>query len=185
MVSSSPTATITNLPSRVKSMPRGRWPTLIVLVTVQLSVSITDTVLLFSFETYAMNACAGAAVSASPDSNPTRHARNVQVLTLMSSLQLAFALRAVIAEGVELGDLVQKTLLRRHRHHHATVDQQDRLAQLQVPIAQGQLCPLESGDREIRPLDEIGDLLDVAGIGARGSLSDHAHGGPRLHVERG
>ncbi|MGY4357608.1 hypothetical protein ACVW0J_004101 [Bradyrhizobium sp. i1.7.7] len=51
MVSSSPTATITNLPSRVKSMPRGRWPTLMVLVTVQLSVSITETVLLFSFET--------------------------------------------------------------------------------------------------------------------------------------
>ncbi len=51
MVSSSPTATITNLPSLVNSMPRGRWPTLIVLVTVQLSVSITETVLLFSFET--------------------------------------------------------------------------------------------------------------------------------------
>ena len=30
---------------------RGRWPTLMVLVTVQLSVSITETVLLFSFET--------------------------------------------------------------------------------------------------------------------------------------
>jgi len=51
MVSSSPTATITNLPSRVNSMPRGRWPTLIVAVTVQVSVSITDTVLLFSFDT--------------------------------------------------------------------------------------------------------------------------------------
>src|SRR4051812_4655574 len=102
-----------------------------------------------------MNACAGAAASANPDSNPTRHARNVQVLNLMSSLQLAFALRAVIAERVELGDLVQETFLRRDRHHHAAVDQQDRLAQLKVPVAQGQLCALEGGDREIRPLDEI------------------------------
>src|SRR3954467_7277151 len=108
-----------------------------------------------------MNACAGAAVSASPDSSPTRHKRNVQVLTLMSSLQLAFALRAVIAERVELGDLVQETFLRRHRHHHAAIDQQDRLAQLQVPVAQGQLRALEGGDRELRALDEIGDLLDL------------------------
>src|ERR1700704_1990785 len=51
MVSSSPTATRTNLPFRVNSMPRGRWPTLMVLVTVQLWVSMTDTVLLFSFDT--------------------------------------------------------------------------------------------------------------------------------------
>src|SRR5882757_8503815 len=51
MVSSSPTATITNLPSRENSMPRGRWPTLMVFVTVQLSVSITVTVLPFSFDT--------------------------------------------------------------------------------------------------------------------------------------
>jgi Trk K+ transport system NAD-binding subunit len=35
----------------VNSMPRGRWPTLMVRVTSHLSVSITDTVLLFSFET--------------------------------------------------------------------------------------------------------------------------------------
>ncbi|MEY9149698.1 hypothetical protein ABIF00_007682 [Bradyrhizobium elkanii] len=32
-------------------MPRGRWPTLMVLVTVQLLVSITVTVLPFSLET--------------------------------------------------------------------------------------------------------------------------------------
>jgi len=50
MVSSSPTATITNLPSRVNSMPRGRWPTLMVAVTVHVSVSITETVLPFSLE---------------------------------------------------------------------------------------------------------------------------------------
>ena len=51
ILSSSPTATSTNLPSRVNSIPRGRWPTLMVLMTIHLSVSITDTVLLFSFET--------------------------------------------------------------------------------------------------------------------------------------
>ena len=51
MVSSSPTATSTNLPSLVNSMPRGRWPTLMVLMTAHLSVSITETVLLFSFDT--------------------------------------------------------------------------------------------------------------------------------------
>ena len=53
IVSSSPTATITNLPSRVNAMPRGRWPTLMVLVTVQVSVSMTETVLPFSLETKA------------------------------------------------------------------------------------------------------------------------------------
>jgi hypothetical protein len=51
ILSSSPTATRTNLPSLVNSMPRGRWPTLMVLVTVHLSVSMTETVLLFSFDT--------------------------------------------------------------------------------------------------------------------------------------
>src|SRR3954453_18320688 len=51
MVSSSPTATSTNLPSLVNSMPRGRWPTLMVLITAHLSVSINETLLLFSFDT--------------------------------------------------------------------------------------------------------------------------------------
>lgn len=43
--------TSTNLSSRVISMPRGRWPTLMVLVTVQLPVSITEMVFAFSLET--------------------------------------------------------------------------------------------------------------------------------------
>jgi hypothetical protein len=40
-----------NFSSLLNPMPRGRWPTLIVFTTVNLSVSITLTVLLFSFET--------------------------------------------------------------------------------------------------------------------------------------
>ena len=35
----------------VISMPRGRWPTLMVRTTCHLSVSMTETVLLFSFDT--------------------------------------------------------------------------------------------------------------------------------------
>ena len=49
------------LPSAVIVMPRGRWPTWIVLVTVHVSVSITETVLPFSLETKATNADAGDA----------------------------------------------------------------------------------------------------------------------------
>jgi len=51
IVSSSPTATRMNFPSLVNSMPRGLWPTLIVFTTVNLSVSTTLMVLLFSFDT--------------------------------------------------------------------------------------------------------------------------------------
>src|ERR1700746_3131466 len=51
MVSSSPQATSTNLPSLVTSMPRGRWPTLIVFTASNRSVSMTVTVLAFSFDT--------------------------------------------------------------------------------------------------------------------------------------
>ena len=43
-------------------------------------------------------------------------------------------------------------------------EQQDRLSQLQVPVAQGQLLTLESGDREFRTFDKSQHL---AGIGRR------------------
>ena len=51
MVSSSPTATSTNRPSFVSSMPRGLCPTLMVFTAAILSVSITVTLLPFSFDT--------------------------------------------------------------------------------------------------------------------------------------
>jgi hypothetical protein len=44
-------ADIENLPSLETVMPRGRWPTLMVLITSMLSLSRTLTELPFSFET--------------------------------------------------------------------------------------------------------------------------------------
>ena len=63
------------------------------------------------------------------------------------------------------------------------IGQQDGLAQLQVPVAQGQLLSLECGQRKIRPLQKRRNGLLVARLGARGALADHAHRRPSLHVE--
>ena len=60
---------------------------------------------------------------------------------------------------------MQKTFLRRHRHHHAAIDQQDRLAQLQVPVAQRQPLALERGDGKVRSPQEVEYDLGIAGIG--------------------
>ena len=79
-----------------------------------------------------------------PHARPLRH-----------HLQFAFGLGPVDAERIELRDLVQEAFLRRHRHHHAAIGQQDRLAKLQVPVPQCQPLSLEGGDRKILALDEV------------------------------
>ncbi len=45
---------------------------------------------------------------------------------------------------------MQKTFLRRDRDDHPAIAEQDRLAQLLVPVAQGLFLALEGGNREIR-----------------------------------
>ena len=71
------------------------------------------------------------------------------VLPRPISLEPASALGLVVAQRVERRALVQKLLLRRHRDQHARRDQQDRLAQLLVPVPEAQRLALEGGDREI------------------------------------
>ena len=51
MVSSSPRQTNTCVPSLLTAMPRGRWPTLMVLTTASVAVSIMVMLLPFSFDT--------------------------------------------------------------------------------------------------------------------------------------
>ena len=79
---------------------------------------------------------------------------------------------------------MQETLLRRNRDHHASVDQQDGLAKLQVPVPQRQPLALERRDGKVRPLEKVEHGFRVAGIGARRGLADHARRGPGLHVQR-
>ena len=54
MMLSSLVQMISHLPSFDRMMPRGRWPTLKVLITSSFSVSMTDTVLSFSLVTNAV-----------------------------------------------------------------------------------------------------------------------------------
>ena len=79
---------------------------------------------------------------------------------------------------------MQETLLRRNRDDHASVDQQDRLAKLQVPVPQRQPLSLERRNRKIRPLEKVEHRFRVAGVGARRGFADHARRGPGLHVPR-
>ena len=50
---------------------------------------------------------------------------------------------------------MQEGFLGRGRHDIAAVGQQDRLAQLQVPVAQREPLPLEGREREVRALREV------------------------------
>src|SRR5271165_997473 len=60
IVSSSPAQTKSSASSFDSATPRGRWPTLTVLVTARVAVSITETELPFSLVTYAVLANAGS-----------------------------------------------------------------------------------------------------------------------------
>src|SRR5215813_10993 len=121
MVSSSPTATRQYLSSLVSSMPRGRWPTLMVLTVSILSVSITLTVLLFSFDTYAVKAFAGPirpitipSVSTVARCLLVRTDRNTFMVQPLLEFALGFG--TIIAECIECRELVQESLLRRNGH---------------------------------------------------------------------
>ncbi len=66
---------------------------------------------------------------------------------------------------------MQETFLRRDRDDHASVGQQDRLAQLQVPVPQRQPLALEGRDRKIRTLEEIEHRFRIARIYVRAAAS--------------
>src|SRR4051794_5764628 len=93
---------------------------------------------------------------------------------MVASTQFAFGLGTIDAERVEFRYLMQKTFLRRNRDHHASVDQQNGLPKLQVPVPQRQSLAFERGDGKVRPLEKVQHGFRVAGIGARCCLADHA-----------
>jgi len=70
-------------------------------------------------------------------------------------VQLATGFGLIHAKRIEFRDLMQESLLRRHRHHHATIHQQNRLTKLQVPGSKRESLALECRDGEIRPFEEI------------------------------
>src|SRR5262245_58927886 len=85
--------------------------------------------------------------------------RNVRTASLRSNnnssrrIGPTIGLRLVDAERIELGELVQEAGLRRDRHRQLGGRDQDRLAQLPVPSAIGELASLEGGEIEFRRLE--------------------------------
>ena len=77
-------------------------------------------------------------------------------------MQPAFGFGPIDAQRIELRDLMQESFLRRHRDHHASIDQQDRLTKLQVPISKRKSLALECCDGKIRTFEEIEHHFSIA-----------------------
>ena len=110
-----------------------------------------------------MNAC--AADTPPPSAAPRQSTRRRTSFT--TSLEPAFGLGAIDSQRVELRYLVQEAFLRGDRDDGPPVAEQDRLAQLQVPVAQGELLSLERREREVGPFEKIEQGLCVDGTRAR------------------
>src|SRR5260370_27667270 len=91
------------------------------------------------------------------------------------SLKPTLGFGEIEADRIERRSLVKETFLRRHRYRIPAVEQQDRLPQLQVPVAQRQFLALEGRDGEIRALDIREHLAGLAGAASDASLADHAN----------
>src|SRR3981081_4789737 len=96
-----------------------------------------------------------ASHATSPESRQRRRMRDLRAFNKGCSMQLAFGFGPIDAQRIEFRDLMQETLLWRNRDYHASVDQQDWLAKLQVPIPQRQPLALESCNGKIRPLEKV------------------------------
>src|ERR1043166_383816 len=105
-----------------------------------------------------MNAPAGCAASSNAP-KPKSRRLNIAPARL---LEFAFGLRPIIAEGIEFRDLMQETFLRRDRDDRSPVGQQNRLAQLLIPVTQREALPLEGRKREVGTFQEIQDRLGIA-----------------------
>src|SRR5471030_2012982 len=66
----------------------------------------------------------------------------------------AFGFGTIKTERIKRRYLMQEALLRRHGYGVSAVKQQDRLPQLQVPVAKRQLLALEGCDREFRAFQD-------------------------------
>src|SRR5262249_13933938 len=99
--------------------------------------------------------------------------------------ELARGIRSIEAERVEFAELVQEALLRRDRDEAARPGQQHWLAHLAIPVAEGELLALETGDAELRSAG-VGVHAGIVGlVGARRRLGDAAHGEPGRVVALG
>src|SRR5882762_1910211 len=96
-----------------------------------------------------------ASHAAIPESRQRRNMRDLRVFNRGASMQLAFGFGPIDAERIEFRRLMQEPFLRRNRYDHASVDQQDGLAKLQVPVPQRQPLAFERGNGKIRPLEKI------------------------------
>ena len=76
-------------------------------------------------------------------------------MLLSGQLAPAFGLGAVDAERVERRELVHELVLRRDRDHDVVGGEQDRLAQLAVPVAEGHRLALEDAELELGAEDVV------------------------------
>src|SRR5271155_3340011 len=79
---------------------------------------------------------------------------------------------------------MQKALLGRDGNGVAAVEQQDRLPELQVPVAQSELLALERRHREIGALHVGEELRRVRRIRTGRRLAYYSNRAPGLQVER-
>src|SRR5665648_759058 len=105
-------------------------------------------------------------------------------MRLCSSLEFALALRFIDAERVDLGVLVQEPHLRRRRDGQLRACDNDRLAELAVPLTERDFLSFERREIELIAAKIDVDGREIAGPGARCRLADGAHRGPRLEVQR-
>src|SRR3954467_12766461 len=96
--------------------------------------------------------------------------------------QFTLGLGPIQTERIERRHLMKKAFLRRHRYSVSAVKQQDRLSQLQVPVANGEFLAFEGGDRELRAFHVRKHLAGIAGGGSACRFADHANRRPDLHV---
>src|SRR5680860_1322242 len=168
-------------------MPRGRLAVGMVLMTSSVSPSTTVTVLSFSFETKICRANAGDAVIANRAAMAAiKLERFISGTFLLGSVgELALGFGFVVAERVVEILLVQEALLRGHGHEGAGAGDQHRLAQLMVPLAEGEPLPLETGDGE-RGRQDVGAQVGNGSLArAQRRLADSARGEPCGEVPLG
>src|SRR5688500_7485051 len=157
-------------------MPRGLLPAGNVAITSQLWLSSTVTLLPRSLLTKTLLA------EAAPANNKTAGKSTSADLSILSSKSVAGSFGRIDAKRVEWRMLVQVAILGRNGNRHPTVGQKDRLAQLPVPGAEGQLLALERGQFEVCRKGICSHGCRISLARPRHRLADHAHGKPGLVV---
>src|SRR6185369_9843778 len=76
-----------------------------------------------------------------------------------SGVEVAFGLGRVIAQRVEIGPGMEEAVLGRNGHQHQRRGEQDRLAQLLIPVAKGEADALEGAELKLIGEQEGPDRL--------------------------